>query len=109
MTVPVCIADCLQDGPAIRPLKAPKSLVWTYFRVEGSGELEARRFQGCPCGCGNLVADPQTMPDDKSRLPIFEWGHETTPTEEEMRKLALEIVVAVVKPIGGGVLKQVLK
>lgn len=29
------------------------------------------------------------------RSPIFEWGHETTPTEREMRELAAEIVTAV--------------
>jgi hypothetical protein len=29
------------------------------------------------------------------RIPIFEWGHETTPTEEELRKLAQDLVDAV--------------
>lgn len=30
------------------------------------------------------------------RIPIFEWGHETTPTDEEMRELAEKLVDAVI-------------
>lgn len=59
-----CSADCVVDRegqhPEIRPKSAPKSLVWLYFNVKGAppGEIEARRFQDCPCGCGNLMAEP---------------------------------------------------
>ena len=34
--------------------------------------------------------------DCATRIPVFEWGHETTPTEEEMRELVAEIVSAVI-------------
>lgn len=144
-----CVADCIQDGPVVRPLKGVNALVWTYFEVAGEapGSLEARRFSVCPCGCGDLVANPGVgkstgpsfnpkvvVPDrrfelavervldvlaprsvtpgeqpftiqsklallgmrpENERLPIFEWGHETTPTEEELLQLAQDIVKAV--------------
>ena len=38
----------------------------------------------------NLIGGRET-----ARCPIFEWGHETTPTDEEMRELAEKIVKAV--------------
>jgi hypothetical protein len=28
-------------------------------------------------------------------IPIFEWGHETTPTDEQIRELAEQIVAAI--------------
>lgn len=31
------------------------------------------------------------------RCPIFEWGHEATPTEEEVQRLAHNIVLAVLE------------
>ena len=38
--------------------------------------------------------------ESKERCPIFEWGHETTPTDADMRELA-ERLVAAVKADGG--------
>lgn len=35
---------------------------------------------------------------DDVRFPIFEWGHETTPTLEEIRELALDIVKQLFPP-----------
>lgn len=35
------------------------------------------------------------------RCPIFEWGHETTPTEAQMLELAIDIVAAVRAAEGG--------
>lgn len=34
---------------------------------------------------------------DGIRLPLFEWGHETTPTADEMIELAQQIVAAIAR------------
>jgi hypothetical protein len=31
-----------------------------------------------------------------ARIPVFEWGHETTPTEQDMRELVRDIINAVI-------------
>lgn len=63
MTDPAHKADSFQDAcgcKCLRPSAHPNRIAWAYFEVEGkpAGTLEVRRFNPCPCGCGNLTADP---------------------------------------------------
>ena len=60
----------------------------------------------CPQACGRTARDEMIVkvldvlsPVDTGysdqRIPIFEWGHETTPTPEEMTEMAGDIVDAI--------------
>jgi hypothetical protein len=40
------------------------------------------------------VLDVLAPSRDGYRVPLFEWGHETTPTAEEMIELAQQVVAA---------------
>ena len=67
-----------------------------------SGEAERWRAHEAAVYAG--VRDPRVIavldilaPAESSgeRLPIFEWGHETTPSAEEMVDLAIRIVASI--------------
>lgn len=44
----------------------------------------------------DVLAPVKTFEDGQVRLPIFEWGHETTPLPHEVWDLAEQLVSAVV-------------
>lgn len=81
MSASPCKADCFRDSchGCIRPIKAPVRLVWGYFQINGLGELEARQFNDCPCGCGKLVANPPVGTDHHESLQTSVQDDEETP------------------------------
>jgi hypothetical protein len=45
----------------------------------------------------DVLAPIKTIGKVSQRLPIFEWGHETTPTPQQVWKLSDEIVTSVIR------------